>query len=422
MRILFATHEEKTHFLGMVPLAWAAHNAGHEVLVASQPALTDVIVSTGLTAVPVGRDHTLHRLLQLAAESGSRELDYDLSGDRPEKLTWEYLTAGYEEWVRWWWKIINDPMIDDLTDLCRSWRPDLVIWESLTFAAPIAARASGAAHARFVWSSDLCARLRAHYLRLKGLRPPAEQVDVLAAWLGDRAAAAGVPYSEELTRGQFTIDHVPPSLRLEVDLDYVPLRFVPYNGRSVVPRWLRTPPERPRVCLTLGTSSIERLGGYAVPVQELLDSLAELDAEIVVTLPREQQAALREVPANTRVFDFVPLNALAATCDVVVNHAGPGTVFTALAHGVPQLLLPYYIFDAPVLSEGLAKHGAGLTIPSHEVTGPAVCDAVRRLLDEPSFRQRAEELRRENRAAPSPDEVTRQLEELVSRTEETCAS
>ncbi|MFG3442564.1 activator-dependent family glycosyltransferase [Nonomuraea sp. NPDC047897] len=414
MRILFVTHEEKTHFLGMVPLAWAAHNAGHEVLVASQPALTDVIVSTGLTAVPVGEDHTLRHLLRLAAESGARELDYDLSGDRPDKLTWEYLTAGYEEWVRWWWRIVNDPMAGDLVDLCRTWRPDLVIWESLTYAAPVAARASGAAHARFVWSSDLCARLRGHYLRLKDARPPAERVDRLAEWLAGMAGAAGVEFSEDLVSGQFTIDQVPGSLRLDVGLDHVPLRYVPYNGRSVVPRWLRTPPERPRVCLTLGTSSVERLGGYAVPVQDLLDALAGLDAEIVVTLPRNQQAELGHVPANARVVEFVPLNVLAPTCSAVVNHAGPGTVLTTAVHGVPQLLLPYYIFDAPVLSRRLAEHGAGLMIDSHEVTGAAVRDAVERLLREPVFRRRAEALRREIRAQPSPDEVTSRLEDLTA--------
>ena len=37
MRILFASIAEKTHFLGMVPLAWALQTAGHEVRVASQP-------------------------------------------------------------------------------------------------------------------------------------------------------------------------------------------------------------------------------------------------------------------------------------------------------------------------------------------------------------------------------------------------
>ena len=43
MRVLFATYPERTHFLAMVPLAWALRTAGHEVRVASQPTFTDVI-------------------------------------------------------------------------------------------------------------------------------------------------------------------------------------------------------------------------------------------------------------------------------------------------------------------------------------------------------------------------------------------
>lgn len=59
MRILFATYSEKTHFLSMVPLAWALRSAGHDVRVASQPELVDVITTAGLPAVPVGEDHKL---------------------------------------------------------------------------------------------------------------------------------------------------------------------------------------------------------------------------------------------------------------------------------------------------------------------------------------------------------------------------
>ena len=43
MRVLFAAHAERTHFYSMIPLAWALRTAGHEVYVASQPALTDDI-------------------------------------------------------------------------------------------------------------------------------------------------------------------------------------------------------------------------------------------------------------------------------------------------------------------------------------------------------------------------------------------
>ena len=160
MRILFATYSEKTHFHAMVPLAWALRTAGHEVRVASQPALTDVITRTGLTAVPVGADHNLWRssnrfLTPRFAEAnppaykrirGVEMPPFD-AADRPlSAQDWHYLKDGYDKVVPGWYKMINDPMVEDLVEFACSWRPDLVIWEPATYVGPLAARAVGAAH------------------------------------------------------------------------------------------------------------------------------------------------------------------------------------------------------------------------------------------------------------------------------------
>src|SRR2546423_897400 len=54
MRVLFLTVPNKSHIYISTPLAWALRNAGHEVYVASQPELADVITPTGLIGVGVG--------------------------------------------------------------------------------------------------------------------------------------------------------------------------------------------------------------------------------------------------------------------------------------------------------------------------------------------------------------------------------
>ncbi|MER5649373.1 activator-dependent family glycosyltransferase [Streptosporangium sp. NPDC002524] len=414
MRVLFVTHAERTHFLGMVPLAWALRNAGHDVRVASQPELTGVITGAGLTAVPVGRDHMLQQLLTHGASfDPDGPPPFDMAEDRPEKLTWEYLRRGYhEELVPWWWRVVNDPMIGELTAFCRDWKPDLVIWEPVTYAGAIAAKACGAAHARLLWSLDLFARMRGHYQRVRQEQAPHER-DAMAEWLGARAAKAGTTFSEEMTTGHFTIDPTPGSLRLDLPHTYLPLRYIPYNGTAVIPSWLHTPPVKPRVCLTLGTSATERLDGYSVSVQDILTSLADLDIEIVATLPEKQQAELHHVPDNTRLVSFVPLYALASTCSVVIDHGGPGTVFTVASRGVPQLMVPK-LFDEPLLAERLAGRGAGLVMHSRDATGPRVREHLLRLLGEPSFTRAAADLRAEIEAMPTPNELVPQLERLTA--------
>ncbi|MEE2041706.1 hypothetical protein Q8791_31240, partial [Nocardiopsis sp. CT-R113] len=217
MRVLIATQAERTHFLGMVPLAWALRAAGHEVRVASQPHLLPVATDAGLPFVPVGRDHYFARVSRNGA--ADRHLDFDMAEDRDEVLTWDHLREGYGKVVTWWWRMVNDPMLDDLVSLCREWRPDLVVWEPSTYAAPLAAELCGAVHVRHLWSVDLFARMRRRFLARMAEQPAAEREDPLAAWLGARAARHGVEYSETLVHGQATLEQIPASLRVPTPHD-----------------------------------------------------------------------------------------------------------------------------------------------------------------------------------------------------------
>jgi hypothetical protein len=56
MRILFTTWAWPSHLFPLVPFAWTCGAAGHDVCIASQPALTDAITKSGLPAMRVGRD------------------------------------------------------------------------------------------------------------------------------------------------------------------------------------------------------------------------------------------------------------------------------------------------------------------------------------------------------------------------------
>jgi UDP:flavonoid glycosyltransferase YjiC (YdhE family) len=234
----------------------------------------------------------------------------------------------------------------------------------------------------------------------------------MAAWMGARAAKVGIGFSEEMTSGHFTIDPTPGSLRLDLPHTYVPLRYIPYNGTAVVPPWLHVPPARPRVCLTLGTSATERLDGYSVSVQDVLTSLADLDIEVVATLPEKQQAELSHVPGNVRLVSFVPLQALAPTCSAVISHGGSGTFLTMAGQGVPQLIEPF-MFDDELRAERLAEQGAGLVMHGRDASGPRVREHVLRLLNEPSFAEAAGRLRAEMEAMPTPNELVGELERLT---------
>ncbi|MEU9035217.1 activator-dependent family glycosyltransferase [Streptomyces sp. NPDC048352] len=421
MRVLFVANPERAHVLAMVPLAWALRTAGHEVRFAGAPWFSDVVTQAGLTAVPVGRDYDLWELLRRSmhtVEDWSYRPEfglpapYDVVQD-PERADWRHLTEGYAGIIHQWHKPATFPMTAALVRFARAWRPDLVLWEPLAMAGPLAAQACGAAHGRLLWSVDAFGRTREEFLRLRDAGPPAERSDPLAEWLGGHARLYGGDWSEDLATGHFTIDQLPASLRPASALPTLPMRFVPYGGPAVVPRWLWGAPQRPRVALTMGISSAAHGAGHGFDVQDVLDSLADLDVEVVATVGEEQREELSRVPDNARLVSYVPLHALAPTCDLAVHHAGYGTFLTMAQHAVPQLLLPWD-FDGPTLGRLAAAQGGSLAIGAERATAASVREAVVRLLGEPGFRERAAALREESLAQPAPNELVPRLEELTA--------
>ena len=419
MRVVVASLAEKTNFLSLVPLAWALRAAGHEVRVASQPALEPVVRETGVPFVAVGRDHGFWRHLTARSSfdgmRGGVPL-FSVYGRGGPEGSWEETLEEYRQVVTWWWRMVNDPMVDDLVAFCREWRPDLVVWEPITFSGAIAAEACGAAHVRYLWGADIFARTRARFLARMGEQPASQREDPLAAWLGARAARYGVDFSETLVHGQATVEQVPSPLRVDTPphLDYLPVRYVPYNGRAVVPHWLRTQPDRPRIGLSLGTSANEWYGGHRVSAGEILEGLAELDVEVVATLPASEQDKLGTVPGNARLVEYVPLHALAPTCAAMITHGGPGTVLTGLAHGVPQLMSPNArMFDIPVLAGLVEEAGAGRVVDPDRLDAATVTAGVRDLLEDPRHTSAAHALRARMDAMPTPADLAHTLTGLT---------
>ena len=410
MRVLFATHAERTHFYSMIPLAWALRTAGHEVYVASQPAPTEDITRAGLTAVPVGADHTFLQQLEQAGGTADYSGGFGQDGSVESPETWEGQGLLYRAFIDFYMRgVNNDAFVEGLVDFARHFRPDLVVWEPYTFAGPVAARAVGAAHARLVFSPDLLQQMRQTFLRLRDDAPEEQRTDPLEPWLGPLSERfGGGAFAQDMAVGQWTIDTVPAGARFPLDVRRVPMRYVPYNGPATVPGWLHRPPARPRVCLTGGTTLRDQAGHDAFPLGDL-EIFDGLDIELIATL-KQGPGEERAVPANTRLVDFVPLLALLPSCSAVIHHGGGGTWNTALGAGVPQVLIADTWF---ALHKGrhLESVGAGLYVSER----PELRAALERLLDEPSFGAAARRLRDEQiMSQPTPGELVPVLEKLTA--------
>jgi glycosyltransferase (activator-dependent family) len=419
MRVLVTVIAVKTHLYNVAPVALALRAAGHEVRVAAQPDLVDAITGAGLTAVPVGDELRMGRS---GADGGPTAQTFRAHGggmaEDPAALDWDDVLGSFTVACSIEYEFFtNQSMVDDLVEFARGWQPDLVIWDALTFAGAIAARACGAAHARMLFGIDYISRMYDHFQGFLAALPEAQRDDPVSDWLAGRMARVGCAFTPELSRelmtGQVTIDPTPGWMQLPVTVPRLPVRQVPFNGGSTIPDWVFDEPAKPRVCLSLGLSG-QLLGGDFVSVPELLDSLAELPIELVATLNTDQLAEVGDLPANVRTVDFVPLNELAPTCAAIIHHGGFGTLVNVMHHGIPSITIPAPWWDENDLGHHLHRRRAGLRLEPGEATTATLTAAVRDLITDPAFADNAAAVRQEIHATPTPGQLTTALERLAT--------
>ena len=145
--------------------------------------------------------------------------------------------------------------------------------------------------------------------------------------------------------------------------------------------------------LTLGTM----FHGATEVFQTALEGLTRLAVNVLVTVgPDSDPARLGPQPPQVFVADFVAHELLLPHCDALVTQGGAGTIVAALCAGLPHLILPQ---GADQFVNGATAEAAGvaLTIPPAELTADGVTDAVRRLLEDPSFGAAARRVRARDR-------------------------
>jgi len=418
MRVLFVCVPHKSHVFQMVTLGWALRAAGHEVIVSSAPEpgldIKDM-TSTGLPAIQLGE---IVNLAETAQESSARRPEDSIHGSKPSQQDYALCDTRLElELLAWAMQrsFSPDSMVTGLVEFARSWQPDLVIWDNLmTFAGPVVARVSGAASARLLYCPDAVAQLTSAF------HGKYSEPDPFEAVLRARFEREDLDFDQRALFGDWTISYMPPWTWHPEGSHYMHMRPLPFNGPSQVSGWLLGErPRRPRVCITLGLTSRGVHSG--VPSAEnLFKAVAGLEAEVIATLPANALADLDEVPDNVRVTEFAPLNVLLGTCAAVIHHGGAGTVFSALEHGVPQIIMPTTLgnekwWGQVAHAEGLERRGAGIHMDTrHSVNADELRDHLSQVLEDPSFRQNASRLRGEFMEIPAPSEIVPALVRLTA--------
>jgi UDP:flavonoid glycosyltransferase YjiC (YdhE family) len=396
MRILFATAPGYGLTLPLVPLAWAARAAGHEVLLATTSEMATVAPAAGLAVHDVYPQRDVWGDLMRRVMSG---------GEPDEDLPEEYRLAAKAGNP---FGLFTVTMTEGTVAAGRAFGADLVAHPSDHAAGMLTAAALGVPALevgnRISWSMrDVDWRaghdgfgdsaindLVRERLGIRGTPVPLARIDPRPPSMGGLGA-------DEVTHDER--DGAP----------WWPMRFVPYNGGTVVPEWALHRPERPappRVAVTLGTV-VPALSGVS-SLAVVLEALGGMDVEVVLAAGTADLSELGTLPENVRSVGYLPLSSFVPTCAAIVHHGGSGTTAAPLFYGVPQLVLPSFA-DNPMAADRVVRRGVGL---SHD---PATLDAATlraslgRLLTEETFRTAAGEVRAEMATQPSPAAVVEQV-------------
>lgn len=99
----------------------------------------------------------------------------------------------------------------------------------------------------------------------------------------------------------------------------------------------------------------------AGPLQRVIDALAGLDRSVVVTTGPALEPGELVAAANTTVVAHLAHRSVLDRVDLVVTHAGHGTVLSSLTAGVPLVCMPMGR-DQHDISARVAELGAGVAV------------------------------------------------------------
>ena len=174
---------------------------------------------------------------------------------------------------------------------------------------------------------------------------------------------------------------IPPSVHFVGTPPIIP-------NQAPLPSWAHElDGSRKVVLVTQGTVANHDFGLLIGPTLAALAN--EPDVLVVVTAGgRPVDAIPGPIPANARLASYLPFEWVLPKVDVFVTNGGYGSVNQAMSFGIP-LVTAGLTEDKADVNARVAWSGVGIDLATNEPTPEALREAVRTVLDRPTYRTRA---------------------------------
>ena len=156
---------------------------------------------------------------------------------------------------------------------------------------------------------------------------------------------------------------------------------IPWEPEGQAPGFLRRlDTGKPTVYVTMGSTGNAEFFGHAI------DLVRDGSCNCVITTAGLAQ--LTDLPPNVFAIDYAPGSSIMAVADVVICHGGNGTIYQAMAHGVPIIGIPT-MHDQEFNLDRVVDLGLGLHLSELRFRPGALRDALNEVLHNDRYRRAA---------------------------------
>ncbi|MFC7450980.1 glycosyltransferase [Rhodococcus daqingensis] len=345
----------------------------------------------------------------LPAHAAVFPVAHDVSGEALHALAGRWLQLRGTAELRFFWEEFLVPLAQQMLPAVEAavdaFAPDVVVSDQQALAGALVARRAGLPWATSaITSSELVRPLAAmpkveewvtecmtSFQRVHGVADP---VDL--RW----SEHLVLIYSTAALIG--SVDSLPPHYALTGPVLTARPDTIPFP-------WEWLDPGRRTVLASLGTLNVgvgERF------FRTLVDAVADEGdrLQLIIVAPPDM---LESPPPHVLVRESVPQLSLLDHVDAVVTHAGHNTVCESLAHGLPLVVAPIRD-DQPIVAQQVVDAGAGIRVKFARIRPPELREAVRAVLAEPSYRERARRIAESFASAGGAATAADRLEQLAN--------
>lgn len=145
-------------------------------------------------------------------------------------------------------------------------------------------------------------------------------------------------------------------------------------------------------------------------IQRCISAFKSLKVRGLVTLGLAINHENFEVPENVKVVSSAPHSLVFPLAELVITHAGHGTIIRTLAHGLPLICLPMGR-DQNDNAAKVAYHGCGIVL-NNKAKPEKIRQAILKVLQDSQYREKASLLQKEINAEAEKNLAIMELEKL----------